>query len=91
MPKELKDGDILALGTMDLDILAEFIEVHWKTVSPHARPYLEAMKNLKSIKDNYYLDSGSSMVAYFLSNAMSWRGDVARRVKAELNTRLKEA
>jgi len=54
-----------------------------------ARPYLEAMEELNSIRDNYYADTAESVVAYFLANANSWRGDTARRVKAELKALLK--
>lgn len=55
-----------------------------------AKPYLEAMTSLNSIEDNYIMDSGRSIVAYFLANAGTWRGEVARRVKKELNAMLKK-
>jgi len=35
------------------------------------------------------MDSGDSIVRYFLSNASTWRGETARRVKKELNAMLK--
>ena len=54
-----------------------------------ARPYLDAMESLNSINDNYGMDSGKMIVIYFLSNAGTWRGDVARRVKAELKAMTK--
>lgn len=50
----------------------------------HVRPYLEAMHQLSSIHDRYYLDSGKSIVRSFLSNASTWRGETARRIKLEL-------
>ena len=56
--------------------------------SPYAQPYLDAMQYLTSIDDDYYLDSGRSVVLYFLSNAASWRGDDARRIKKELKEML---
>jgi hypothetical protein len=65
------------------EIAAE-IERDWKKVNFGARPYLDAMYSLNDIKDNYFLDSGVSVVLYFLANANSWRGEVARRVKKEL-------
>lgn len=49
-----------------------------------AKPYLDAMMNLESINDNYYFDSAKSVVLYFLSNASTWRGETAKRIKAEL-------
>ncbi len=54
-----------------------------------AKPYLDAMGTLDKITDNYICDSGESIVLYFLCNANSWRGEVARRVKAELKAMAK--
>lgn len=54
-----------------------------------AKPYLEAMESLDSIEDNYFEDSGRTVVAYFLSNANTWRGETARNVKQELNSMLR--
>lgn len=64
--------------------IAREIRKAWTKVSPYAEPYLEAMQSLNTINDNYYLDSGKSIVLYFLSNANTWRGEDARRIKAEL-------
>ena len=58
----------------------------WSPVNYAAKPYLDAMRELSSINDDYYADSGRSVVAYFLSNASSWRGENARRIKAELKS-----
>lgn len=54
-----------------------------------AVPYLRAMGSLGSIDDMYGLDTARSIVLYFLSNAATWRGDDARRVRAELKGMLK--
>ena len=54
-----------------------------------AKPYLDAMSTLDKISDNYGLDSGKSIVAYFLGNANTWRGEKAREIKKELNAMLK--
>lgn len=78
-----------------LNTIAGEIYQNWNTknsgtvLSPYARPYLEAMSSLDSINDNYGLDSGKSIVAYFLSNATSWKGEKAREIKKELNAMLK--
>lgn len=73
--------------------IANMIQKDWrkqgKGVSPYAKPYLEAMFSLEKITDKYYLDSGESIVAYFLGNATSWRGPVAKAVKAKLKKMLK--
>jgi hypothetical protein len=79
------------LSAMPIDEIARLIRGNWVKVSPYAVPYLEAMETMEHISDNYFQDSGTSIVAYFLSNATSWRGDVARKVKLELNRRLKMA
>lgn len=69
--------------------IAREIRKAWTKVSPYAEPYLEAMESLNTINDNYYFDSGKSVVLYFLSNASTWRGEDARRIKAELKEMLK--
>jgi hypothetical protein len=69
--------------------IAEEIKKDWLKVNYGAKPYLDAMRTLTSITDNYGQDSAKSIVLYFLSNASSWRGEVAKRVKAELKTILK--
>jgi hypothetical protein len=51
-----------------------------------ARPYLDAMGSLGTVNDTYGADSARTIVAYFLGNAAGWRGDTARRVKAELKS-----
>ena len=55
----------------------------------YAEAYVTPMKSLNSISDNYFADSAESIVMYALANLTSWRGDTARRVKAELNGMLK--
>lgn len=66
--------------------IAREIRKDWSPVNFAAKPYLEAMRELSSINDDYYADSGRSVVLYFLSNAASWRGENARRIKAELKS-----
>jgi len=73
------------IGERPLFVIAQEIEDTWGNVSPYARPYLDAMKSLVTPAQPYYADSGKSIVLYFLSNAQQWRGDDARRIKAELN------
>jgi hypothetical protein len=71
-----------------LHAIAREIRSDW--VKPYfgAVPYLEAMLSLEFITDSYYYDSADSVVRYFLSNASTWRGDTARRIKAELKALL---
>lgn len=56
----------------------------WKKPYFGAVPYLAAMKKLRTINDHYGEDRAEEIVARFLSNATTWRGDTARKVKAEL-------
>ena len=76
-------------GKRTLSQIAREIATDWKKVNFAAKPYLDAMFSLDSISDNYGQDSGSSIVAYFLSNASSWRGPKAKEIKKELNKMLK--
>ena len=73
-------------GNMQRSLQTIAMEVYddWKPVNYSALPYLEAMGELDSIEDDYYYDTGRSVVRYFLANASTWRGDTARKVKAEL-------
>ena len=64
--------------------IAREIRSDWKPVDYAAKPYLEAMMDLDSVNDQYGADDGRYIVNYFLTNAGKWRGDVAKRVKAEL-------
>lgn len=86
---ELTPAQLKALPQMPLDQIAFTIARHWGNIYFGAVPYLDAMKSLGSIKDSYGADSGKEIVIYFLSNATSWRGPVAKAIKAELNRRLK--
>jgi len=71
-----------------LGAIAAEISADWQKPYFAAVPYLQAMRTLGSINDNYGYDSGDSIVRYFLANAQTWRGDTARRVKAELKAML---
>ena len=67
-----------------LSEIAREIRADWPNIYFGAVPYVDAMRELSSINDRYFADSAKSIVLYFLANAQSWRGPVARRVKAEL-------
>jgi hypothetical protein len=65
--------------------IAKEIREDWGSkVNYAAKPYLDAMAQLDKITDSYYADTGISVVLYFLSNASTWRGETARRIKKEL-------
>jgi len=67
-----------------LSIIAREILVDWKKPYFGAVPYLQAMRELGSVSDKYGYDNGGDIVRYFLSNASTWRGETAKRIKAEL-------
>jgi hypothetical protein len=70
--------------------IANEVNEDWKKPYFGAVPYLDAMRSLSTIRENYFDDSAESVVMYFLANSGTWRGDVAKRVKLELKTMLKE-
>lgn len=72
-----------------LSTIAREIAQDWRKPYFGAVPYLQAMSTLTDINQQYGYDSAESVVRYFLSNATTWRGDTARRVKAELKGMLR--
>lgn len=70
--------------------IAADIYANWPRASIHALPYIHAMRRLNTISESYGADSGLSIVLYFLSNANTWRGAEAQRIKAELKAIVKE-
>lgn len=64
--------------------IASEISKDWKKPYVGATPYIHAMRTLSGLDSKYGLDSGKSIVIYFLANSSTWRGDTARRIKAEL-------
>ena len=84
-PTVEQQAAIDSLPSLNIAGIARVIRKHWKPVGLYAAPYVDAMGSLDSIKDAYICDSGVEIVLRFLCNAATWRGDVARAVKAELN------
>lgn len=54
----------------------------------YSRPYVTAMRQLNSITDRYGLESAYEIVLRCVCNMQSWRGEDARRIKAELQRHL---
>jgi hypothetical protein len=73
-----------------LSVIAREIAHDWKNPYFGAVPYMNAMRSLDDIKDTFYADSAQSVVLYFLSNAATWRGETAKRIKAELKSMLRD-
>ena len=74
-----------------LYVIAREIIQTWPRVWFGAKPYLDAMGQMDNIQDNYGYDPGTEIVNYFLANANTWRGEDARRIKAELKEMVKNA
>lgn len=72
-------------ASRSLSVIAREINSDWKNVNFGAKPYLSAMYRLDNINENFGMDSAKSIVLYFLSNASTWRGETAKRIKLELN------
>lgn len=60
------------------------IESDWRPMNYAAAPYFDALMSIEHPAEMFYSDTGVSCVRYFLANSTSWRGPVARFVKAEL-------
>lgn len=67
-----------------LSDIAEEIRRDWKKPNYGAVPYLQAMASLNLMNDRFGCDDAKSIVLYFLSNATTWKGETAKRVKLEL-------
>lgn len=72
-----------------LSVIAADIRANWPKPYFGAEPYIHAMESLSKISDMYGYDGADDIVRYFLSNASTWRGEDARRIKAELQHLLK--
>jgi hypothetical protein len=85
------DSALNNVEALTLSDLAYIIAEDWDKPYFGADPYLDALKCVETMTDPYGADDGRTLVAYFLANAITWRGDTARIVKAELKRRLKKA
>lgn len=65
------------------DIAAE-IRSTWPKIYFGAEPYVEAMEQYDTPEDTFITENGGDIIRRFLVNAGTWRGDDARRIKAEL-------
>ncbi len=73
--------------------IAKEIRKDWGAkTSEHAKPYIREMAQFDKITEKGVsgdiADDASGIVNYFLCNAPTWRGEVAKRIKAELKAML---
>lgn len=69
--------------------IADDIVKTWPKVYFGAVPYVRAMRHIETVNDKFDHETGRDIVLYFLVNAKTWRGEDARRIKAELKGLLK--
>lgn len=71
--------------------IAREIKQTWKNVYFGAKPYLQAMATIDSSDKNapYMFETAEDIVIYFLANTTYWRGEDAKRIKAELKSMIK--
>ena len=85
--------DIPDLSSLNLASIARIARADWSKAKSGifyaAEPYLKAMGTMADLNGYFGAERGDDIVLRFLANASSWRGPVAKAVKAELNKRLK--
>lgn len=86
---DIREGNNMNIQEIKVSDIAYAIAKDWKNISPYAKDYLNAMKEIRDIEGNYYADSAKSVVLYFLANAGSYRGESARAYKALLKAMVK--
>jgi hypothetical protein len=74
--------------TRPLNVIAWEIRQVWERPYFGAEPYIAAMESLTEMTDHIGHDRADDVVIRFLINARTWRGPDARRIKAELKSRL---
>lgn len=85
----IERGEAVAVTEVrPLNVIAADIAQHWPKVNYAAKPYLDALFYLHSMTDTYVCDPADHIVRYFLANAGTWRGEDAKRIKAELKSML---
>lgn len=84
-------GGVEEVAPRPLSVIAAEIAADWRPVNYAAVPYLQAMIELDSTDQMYGADSAREIISRFVGNASSWKGDVARRIKAELRAMLAAA
>jgi hypothetical protein len=77
--------DRMPMNHRPLNEIAAEIQKDWGSkMSGVAKPYVDAMATLHSIRDKYHGDTAAEVVARFIGVAGTWRGSAARRIKTEL-------
>jgi hypothetical protein len=75
-------------GTRPLHKIADEITSRWREPADEARPYIYGLRHLGTMDDKFGSDDAEDIVLRFLGNARGWRGEDAKRIKAELRAML---
>jgi hypothetical protein len=81
---------VAKLSVMSIKEIAQFIIEDWSKQGPVPKTYLEPMLEIETLDEMYGADTATSVVAYFLSSASRWKGDIARVTKKHLENLLKQ-
>lgn len=84
--------ELAGMSIAEIGMLVKKDAKNWQGGAIHyaAKPYVDAMCQLRSIGDKFYYDDGEDIVLRFLVNAGPWRGPVARTVKKHLKRLMRE-
>lgn len=75
-----------------LSVIFSEVRSDWAKANDENHPagaYAVPLSSLDSLDDSYGADNARGLVRYFLANAGGWRGETAKRVKAELKNMVK--
>lgn len=94
-PFEVDEGGLFSCEYLcptqrSLSEIAREIRKDWKNIHYAALPYLNGMQSMSGVDAQFGKESAKSIVLYFLSNAGTWRGEVAKRIKKELKDLIKD-
>ncbi len=71
--------------------IAKDIRKDWTKIDPRTNEYLKCLERMDRVNDMVGMEYGDMVVAHFLAFAAPrWRGEVARKIKAELNLVLQQ-
>lgn len=76
------------MRTKTIRELMQIVKSDWQRPYFGAVPYIEALLQCETMDSRYLFETARDLVPYFLCNANTWRGEIAKEVKAELKQRL---
>lgn len=89
-PSGSKESSLQVTASRPIYEIAADIRREWgpSNVNYAAKPYLDAMLQLSDMNSRFYEDDAKTILAYFLSNAGSFRGGRAKELKDEIKVLL---